>query len=263
LAFALLVACFGALAGCRSHAPEAPVVAGPPPLTPYLAGVYGANASSDAPWTDAEQVQRSVCAFGPVPGDDRARRLLAVCGTPADAGHATPGLVDFHVVEPTGAGWHTVDIARDQEFGSSGNPGVVTLAHLGRARAGFVVESGATGQGWVIGTRTLLEFRGGTLATLAVVRSELDNEGVGCDPGPDCAAQAVALTFDLGFDAANPTADAYPLLVHEHGSECGETVERRHRLEFDAALGRYPVPPALMREACLRNVDPASGVANP
>jgi hypothetical protein len=155
-------------------------------------------------------------------------------------------------------------VARDQGFGSDGQPGTVTLVRLGRERGGFVVEETWVGQGFVFGTRSILEFRDGALRTLATVRSGISNTGaMDCVDASDCSDAGFELEFAQSLDDSAPAADAYPLLVHETGHECGAAVDRRHRLEFDAASARYPVPGTLMREDCLRNSNPVSGVARP
>ncbi|MGH8028995.1 MAG: hypothetical protein ACREO3_03570 [Arenimonas sp.] len=259
LAIALLAAC--------SRGEPTPKGNEDAPIGPYLVGIYGPTATPKGTWTDGAddaRMERSVCAFGPMAGDTLGRRLLAVCATPLDAGHATPGLIDFHELKPAPDGWHPVEIARDQEFGNDGNPGTVSLVRLGRNRGGFVVEETWIGQGFVLGSRSLLEFRGGTLATLATLRTDLDNQGtLDCDDAGACNGDLVSLQFDQHLDASEIDADAYPLRVHEHGTECGQAVDRQHRFAFEAGTGRYSIPPALMREDCLRNVNPGSGVARP
>lgn len=250
---ALLAIVFAASCGREQSAPPPPFDA-KAALASYLGGIYGAEAARGQAWTDGAddaRVQRSVCAFGTTAGETRGRYLLAVCGEVLAGGHAMPGLIDFHVLEPTPSGFHPIELARDQGFGSDGQPGTVSLARLGRERGGFVVEEAWVGQGTVLGTRSVHEFRGGTVQPLATLRSELAN-GDGLD-----------VTFAMSFDAAEPDADAYPLLVHETGRDCGTAVDRRHRIAFDAGTGRYPVPATLMREDCLRNSNPVSGVALP
>jgi hypothetical protein len=254
-------------AACARDAPEpasAPIFAPKAALAAYLAGVYGADASREGAWTegaDDERVQRSVCAFGQAEGDVRNRYLLAVCGQPQGGGHASPGLVDFHLLEPTPTGFHPIAVARGQEFGSDGDPGTITLVQLGRQRAGFLVEEAWTGQGYVFGTRTVTEFRDGTLHKIATVRSAMSNAGaVDCTNATACANAGFELAFAQSFDTSEPYADAYPLLVHETGRECGAAVDRRHRLPFDAGAGRYTVPDALMREDCLAPVDADSAL---
>ena len=255
------------LAACKPQAPA------PPPafdakasLAAYLTGISGVDAARGETWTDGapdQRVERSVCAFGPMAGDARGHYLLAVCGEWLAGGHASPGLVDFHLLEPTADGFHPTATARDQGFGSDGHPGTVTLVRLGRERGGFVVEEGWVGQGYVFGTRSITEFRDGALRTLATVRSGIANAGaMDCAAAADCAA-AVDLDFALSLDDSAPAADAYPLLVHETGRECGSDVDRRHRFAFDAASARYPVPATLMREDCLQNSNPDTGVARP
>jgi hypothetical protein len=251
-----------AVSACKPQAPEpapTPAFDAKASLVAYLTGVYGVHAARGETWIDGAddaRVQRSVCAFGPMEGDPRRHFLLAVCGEWLARGHSSPGLVDFHLLEPTADGFHPTATARDHGFGSDGHPGTVSLVRLGRERGGFLVEEGWVGQGLVTGTRSIVEFRDGALRTLAAVRSGIANAGAAdCLEAADCAS-----SFDVDFaqslDDSAPAADAYPLLVHETGRECGAEVDRRHRFAFDAASGRYPVPATLMREDCLRPSNP-------
>jgi hypothetical protein len=228
-------------------------------LTAYLGGVYGVDATRGTTWSegrDDARVERGVCAFGPMPGEPRGRYLLAVCGTLPMGGHAEPGVVDFHLLEPAEAAFHPVAVARDEASGSDGAPGTVTLVRLGRERGGFIVAEGWTGQGYLLESLSVREFQEGTLQTLAQLRTHIDNLGASDCSGSDCGPGSFAVDFETGFDATHADADGYPLLVHEHGRECGADVELRHRLDFDATTRRYPVPDALMREDCRRNPAP-------
>lgn len=264
---ALAVALLALLAACHreADAPAAPFDA-KRALTAYLGGVYGVDATRAPTWTegpDDARIERRVCAFGPIPGEPRGHYLLAVCGTLPVAGHAEPGLIDFHLIEPAEAAFHPLAVARDEASGNSGNPGTVSLAPLGRGRGGFLVGEDWTGQGYRFGTLSVREFQDGTLQTLAQLRTHIDNLGASACAGPGCDPETFEVDFESTFDAAHPNADGYPLLVHEHGRECGSDVERRHRFEFDAALRRYPIPDALMREDCLVNLDPDTGATRP
>lgn len=255
-------------AACRPQAPAPPApFAAEASLAAYLTGIYGTGAARGDAWADGAQdqrVQRSVCAFGPMEGDLRGHYLLAVCGEWLAGGHASPGLIDFHLLEPTNEGFRPTAVARDQGFGSDGHPGTVTLVRLGRERGGFLVEEAWVGQGHVFGTRSITEFRDGALRTLAAVRSGIANSGaMECFDGPGCGAAGFAVRFAQTLDDSAPTADAYPLLVHETGRECGSAVDRHHRLAFDAASARYPVPDALMREDCLPNSATTPGADQP
>jgi hypothetical protein len=265
-AFALLLVL--GLAACKPQAPApSPAFDAKASLAAYLTGIYGPAAARGEPWTDGaddRRVERSVCAFGPMQGDPRGHYLLAVCGEWLAGGHASPGVIDFHQLEPTVEGFRPTATARDQGFGSDGHPGTVSLVRLGRERGGFLVEESWVGQGYVFGTRSLVEFRDGALRTLAAVRSGISNAGsIDCFEVPDCGGAGFEIEFAQSLDASAPAADAYPLLVHETGHECGADVDRRHRFAFDAASARYPVPDALMREDCLQESATATGAKTP
>ena len=240
----------------------------PAPLLPvFLAGVYGPRASLDEPWADApdgqrkagETIERSVCANERVEVAGAPHLLLAVCGVDPEAGHASTGLIDFFVLKPRGAQWQVAASARDLGFGSSGQPGEVSVHRLGRNFHGFRVEGAWVGQGYVLGAQTLVVPKGNAMVEAGTVRSSISNEGaLDCELDRACDSRRIALSFDLQPDANDAAAKVYPLVVIEHGRECGSDVRREHRLAFDPATWHYLVPEALMREGCLSD-EPSAG----
>ncbi len=256
-----------ALSACQPQ--PAPAVTRVDPdaqLQAFLVSVYGAQATSKSPWhapveagaNAADTIQRSLCARQAVTLAGVSHLLLAVCGEDPAGGHAAPGLIDFYVLKPHGNRLVVAASARDQGFGSSGRPGTVSVLRLGRNFYGFRVEGTWVGQGYVLGTQSLVVAKGATLVTAADIRSTISNEGaIDCEQDADCANRMVALEFDLIVDSSNAAAKLYPLLIREHGRECGQTVQREHRLIFDAVAWRYPVPDALMREGCISNLSDA------
>lgn len=229
-------------------------------LQDFLSATYGATASLVASWASHDDherlLQRQVCANQAVDVRGQAHRLLAVCATVNDAGHAESGLIDFFVLRHEAQGWQVAASQRDGAFGSFGRPGDVSTLRLGHDFYGFRVDQSWVGQGYLIGTQSIVVPRGERLAVAAAVRSSLDNEGaIDCDDEPRCEARKLDLRFDLRVDQAAPEAKVYPLLVREHGRDCGRTLERSYRLDFDPATGQYAVPEALQREDCQSDDD--------
>jgi hypothetical protein len=152
-----------------------------------------------------------------------------------------PGGVDFFALARSASGVRAQAQARDVESGNNGCAGDVRVVRFGRDRWGFLDHGGVTSQGYVIGWVHLRAFRAGQLEKLASVNTAFDNEGAGCD-ATDCREAGITLDSDVRFDAADAPADAWPLVVHQSGVECGLNVDRSHRYDFDAARLRYPVP---------------------
>ena len=255
--------------GCRPDAAPAP--AARPAITDadlaaFLAANYGPEALPKTSWPgedDGVALVRSVCASGSAPEDPRRRWLLAVCTEVPDAGHAQSGAIDAFVLAKETGGVRTLASERGVAFGSGGQPGVVTLVRAGFDRPGFLLREAWTGQGYLIGTQSLVVFDGEQLRTVARLREALEHPDDATCAAPPCTDATFDVDFDLRLDATDPTRTAYPLLVHEHGRECGATVDRDHRLEIDAATGTYRVPAALMREDCLLRPETNPGESVP
>jgi hypothetical protein len=226
-------------------------------LVRVLLGIYGPGQVSmreARPGSDAPPLRRTPCASAPAPADPSHRWLLAVCMANEDAGHAEAGAIDFFVLDPA-ANWATVASLRDQPSGNAGYPGTVVLSAAGYARPAFIVEESWSGQGYTLGTRTIVALVDGKLREVASMRSALSHpEDAECS-GARCAKTTFDVGFEMRFDATNPTRAAYPLLVHESGTECGAKVDRDQVVAFDAEAGKYLVPPELQREGCLRDMD--------
>ena len=240
----LALALTAMLAAC-GPAPTPPPAAPPPdPLATFLRATYGPDASPRGAWpeTIAEEAFTSGVCLDETHG---TQRWIAVCSQAADDSHATEGRVALYVVAAYGA---RVAGIRDLATGSHGNAGSVALLPLGAKRNAFVVEGGGVFQGVAVARQSLWVPRDGTLVEVAELNATYDNSGA-C--GDDCD-DAVALDFTV--TAAPAAGDAWPdLQVREGGRECGNDVDRTHRLAYDAATGRYAVPPALLRDGCLQS----------
>jgi hypothetical protein len=256
------VAMLLALAACRPEGGSAPPVADEKAhLRSFLEATYGPQARGITwPVDGRTDLQRRVCAQGRSVVASEERVLLAVCTEGVDAGHGESGLVDFFVLVPDAAAWRIAAQLREVETGSWGSAGTVTISRIGRDRPAFLLEDGWAGQGYLFETRSLYAVVGGTLRDVAMLRGSLSNEGA-CPDEDGCPDTAFGVEFDLSIDAGDPAAEAYDLLVHEHGSACGETLNLRHRITFDAAAGRYDVPGSLLREDCAGDAGEVPGQA--
>lgn len=233
-----------------------PVLTPDAALTRTLVGLYGAKASASSSWTtvpvdaglrlDEEEpgaVTRRVCARGPGAGPDE--QLVAVCGQVEAFGHVTPGVLDLYRLQ-AGAVPGVIRLAA-RESGSMGNPGEVAVRRFGAQLAGFEVTSSFYNMGQGVGTRQLFLARPTRIDDAGWMRDGLYYKE-DCK-GTDCA-DAFNLTFDLAIDNSNPQASMYPLVVTEHGTECGRKVSTVRRIPFDAKSAKYVIPDALQRENC-------------
>ena len=210
-------------------------------LLDFLRGTYGPDARLTQPWRDPEGRERRVCARGGSPDAPAWPSLLAVCASVPDCMGSGPGSVDYFAFALGTSGLRAEAQARAVDSGNNGCAGDVRVVRFGRERWGFLDHGGATSQGYVIGWVALRAFRAGTLEELASVNTAFDNNGAGCD-AVDCRDAGISLNSDVRFDPTDAQADAWPLVVHQSGVECGLNVDRSRRYEFDAARFHYPVP---------------------
>ncbi|VXA92238.1 conserved exported hypothetical protein [Luteimonas sp. 9C] len=259
-----------ALDASTPRAAEVPGGAAPPPtgldgaaVRAFLVRQYGdlAQLSGDWPgaplveWLGHETALREVCAREAVGTPDAPAELLAVCGVPDDAGHATTARLDFFRLQAD-AGADVVNAtarAHMEGFGSTGDIADLDVRRLGPRLYGFVVEDGFTAQGITITNTSLVLPDGDGFKVAGSLRSSLDNLGAmaGCAERDDCAQDAAYdLTFDLALDARDADAVAWPLRVRERGDACGRRVERTHLVPFDVARHAWTVPEALQRDGC-------------
>ncbi|MCD9007706.1 hypothetical protein LDO31_15980 [Luteimonas sp. XNQY3] len=227
----------------------------------FLVTQYGELAQLQGDWPGtpvaeglgSDAASREVCAREAIGTPDAPAELLAVCGVPDDAGHATTARIDFFLLR---ADADTVTAAAHTHadgFGSTGDVADVDVRRFGPRLYGFVVEDGFTGQGITIGNTSLVLPDGDGFKVAATLRSSLDNLGAmaGCAERDDCTPDAAYdLSFELAIDDQGAGAAAWPLRVREQGEACGRRVERTHRVPFDVAAGTWAVPASLQREGC-------------
>jgi hypothetical protein len=210
-------------------------------LHAWLRATYGPDARLTQAWTDPDGRARRVCARGGPPDAEAWPSLLAVCADAPGCFGTGDGAVDFFALARSDSGVRAAASAREVASGANGCAGAVAIARFGRERWGFVHHGGTTSQGYVIGWTWLRTFRAGRLEALAAVNTVFDNNGAACE-ADDCREVGISINGDVRFDASDPQADAWPLVVHQSGVECFLNVDRTRRYAFDAARFRYPVP---------------------
>lgn len=232
----------------------------------FLASIYGASARLKGEWKavpiDAayrdddvgseEDVTREVCEDETVTLAGVPTRLVAVCGTVADAGHPTPGINDFFMLQSEGGQVLAKSRAHMEAYGSMGFPGEVDAVQLGPDTWGFEVESGFTNMGYSTQSTSFVVPRGSGFRDTGLMRSGISNLGSipDCDDDKPCTSPKA---FDIDFDITPDRTAAgavWPLIVTESGPACGSQASAVHRVEFDDAAGVYRVPRILKRETC-------------
>ncbi|MBV6813334.1 hypothetical protein ACE15N_02475 [Xanthomonas campestris pv. passiflorae] len=274
--FAAFVAIAVLLSACKqAPAPAAAPVAAAPAapsngphqsrterLDGFLRMRYGAKAALAAQWSgeaDGFKASSDVCAEQPVVVGDQVQQLLAVCHNLSDAGHGTPGLIDFFVLRGDGDGFKVVAERLADGYGSAGQPGSVDVLRLGSDFYGFAVHSFWMGQGLILESQDLVMPGPKGLVNAGSLRAHIDNSrALACDDDarePDqtqaqCLADAFDVDFALEVDNSAPQARTWPLHIHEHGSDCGVALDKTHVFALDTKTWTYPFPNALQREGC-------------
>ena len=226
----------------------------------YLVSQYGdlAQLQGDWPGTPVAEglgsapASREICAREAIGSADAPAELVAVCGVPDGAGHATTALTDFFQLRHVDDAVVVDARAHMDRFGSIGDVADVEVRRFGPRLYGFVVEDGFTGQGITVGNATIVLPDAGGFHPAGELRTSLDNLGAmqACAERDDCAPDTgYDLAFELAIDTHDATAAVWPLRVHERGEACGRRVDRSHAVPFDPAEGAWIVPPALQRES--------------
>lgn len=285
--FAIAVLAVPALAACQPGEPQPSTTATPPPaasqapanvapahavaaapddaaVQAFLTTIYGPAARLQGEWTSVavtpayrdqeagadESTTREVCEDKTAVMDGVPVRMLAVCGTPADFSHITPGLNDFFLLRNQG-GKAVARAQAHETFGSMGTPGIPTAMQLGPQLWGFGVDHGFTAQGATVTNTTILIPRNAGFANAGFLRSSLDNAlAEDCIAGRPCTSPtAYAIDFDIQPDRSAP-GPVWPLVVKESGVACGKPADAVHQVPFDARRYTYTVPRILKRESC-------------
>ncbi|MDR6991762.1 hypothetical protein [Luteimonas sp. 3794] len=227
----------------------------------YLVSQYGelAQLQGDWPGTPAadglgrDAASREVCAREAIGTPEVPAELVAVCGVPDGAGHATTARIDVFLLQLGTDGVTATARQHMDGFGDNGDVAELAVRRFGPRLHGFVVDDGFTGQGITIGTSHLVLPHAGGFAVAATLRSSLDNLGAmaGCGERDDCTPDAAFdLMFDLAIDDRDATAVAWPLRVRERGEACGRRIDRTHLVPFDPTTGAWAVPAELQRDGC-------------
>ncbi len=227
----------------------------------FLVEQYGDLAQLQGDWPGTplaadlgrDAAVREVCARAAIGSADAPAELVAVCGVPDLAGHATTARIDVFLLRPRGAAVTAAARQHLDGFGSTGDIVEIAVRRFGPRLYGLLIEDGFTGQGVTIGTTSVVLPDGDGFTVAATLRSSLDNLGAmaGCAERDDCAPDAALdLTFDLAIDDRDAAAAAWPLRVREHGEACGRRVDRTVEVPFDAASGTWTVPASLQRDGC-------------
>lgn len=194
---------------------------------------------------------RTVCADSGA--QTQGPRLVAVCGSFEDAGHAQAGEVDlFQLLDPRGGQTQARIGARERGVpsGGWGSPGDVKLLEIGSGRTAFALSSAFSNMGWTTESVSLHQADDDRFVERLSFATHLDNSG-DCDPDGDrgCRARSVSLDCTLRVDPAKADRGFYALSIDVAGERAGRKVKRTIPTTFDGT--RYRVAPrVLVRDGC-------------
>lgn len=194
---------------------------------------------------------RSVCADSGA--QTHGPRLVAVCGSFEDAGHAQAGEVDlFQLLDPRGGQTQARIGARERgvQTGGWGSPGDVTLIEIGSGRTAFALSSAFSSMGWTTESVSLHQADSDRFVERLSFATHLDNSG-DCDPDGDrgCRARAVSLDCTLRVDPTKADRGFYALSIDVAGERAGRKVKRSIPTTFDGTHYRV-APRVLVRDGC-------------
>lgn len=194
---------------------------------------------------------RTVCADSGA--QTHGPRLVAVCGSFEDAGHAQAGEVDlFQLLDPRGGQTQARIGARERgvQSGGWGSPGDVKLIAIGSGRTAFALSSAFTNMGWTTESVSLHQADSDRFVERLTFATHLDNSG-DCDPDGDrgCRARSVSLDCTLRVDPAKADRGFYALSIDVSGERGGRQVKRSIPATFDGTHYRI-APRVLVRDGC-------------
>ena len=194
---------------------------------------------------------RTVCADSGA--QTHGPRLVAVCNSFEDAGHAQAGEVDlFQLLDPRGGQTQARIGARERGVpsGGWGSPGDVKLVEIGSHRTAFALSSGFTNMGWTTESMSLQQADDDRFVERLTFATHLDNSG-DCDPDGDrgCRARSVSLDCTLRVDPTKADRGFYALSIDVTGERAGRKVKRSIPTTFDGTHYRV-APRVLVRDGC-------------
>ncbi len=202
---------------------------------------------------DAEQnprFSRTICSDSGQ--SDKGQRLIAVCTSFENAGHAQAGLVDLWQLLPADAQHPAPRIgARKNGIESNGwgSPGEVRLLAIGPQQRAFVVTSGFSNMGEMVESQTLYIASDSDFAAVLSFTSAHNNGGW-CDPDEDagCREKLYSNECALKVGTQANAAGFYDLRLDT-------TMERNTgRSQQDIVIpnrsGEYDIPQPRIDERC-------------
>ena len=178
--------------------------------------------------------------------------LLAMCSSQPNEGmdsHGERGVIDFYVLRKESTGWVAAAQLLKLESGSYGVAGSVKAIKLGKNFYGFLIEETWTGQGYEIGTRSIIAPKDERLLEVAVFRLSLENSGAiasDCNETTVPCKQSTSLDFQMKIDDSDANAVVFPIYVTVSGVNSDTATKARYRLDFNRRSWHYNVPAELM-----------------
>lgn len=206
-----------------------------------------------------EYHQMALASAGTLPD---GRVAVVVNGSPSDqdgndlAAHGSPGVLNVYVMRASEDGWQVVERHENlSSMGSHGNIGSIDWIIPSAGKAGFIVTSGGTWQGYSIAVANIFEL-GSPIRELGNLLIGSTNEGA-CEPGTECWDVNGTIRFADRLDADTPpdmlvdfSGKRYRVIENQpdkYSERLDSTIKETARYRFDGKTyvlteGVNPVP---------------------
>lgn len=190
------------------------------------------------------------------------RVAVLVNGSPSDqdgndlAGHGSPGVLNVYLLRANEGGWQVLERHENlSSMGSHGNIGSIEWIIPSAGKAGFIVTSGGTWQGYSIAVANIFEL-GSPIRELGDLLIGSTNEGA-CVPDTECWDVNGSIRFADRLDADTPpdmlvdfSGKRYRVIENQpdkYSERLDSTIKETARYRFDGKAyvlteGVNPVP---------------------
>lgn len=174
----------------------------------------------------------------------RTTTWVAVCGSVLEAPHAQAGWVDLLVFSESLSVARVAAETLGLETGSFGEPGEVSLVHLGAQRRAFSLSTSYSGMGSLIESVDWYGGAGAGLPAVLSTRTWVSNEGE--SPCDDDSLRCRWEHRRLSLDSSDRSADYFPILVVDSARSAGRFLTAKAKVAFAPDSGRFRLPEPLI-----------------
>lgn len=187
-----------------------------------------------------------------IPGGERVYIVAAGNAENADTlPRAASGLLGLFVYEEYAGKLRFAAGAKALPVGAGGRAVFdIRLVQLGPDHYyGWLLGTGAMGQGWLIEQQAVLAPHGKAVDTLVTLRKSIDSEGVFPCDDPGLKEKCMSLKYALSVDTTKIAAHVFPLILEKSGVQDGRpVVPETFQIPFDEKTWRYMPPRAVQPE---------------